>query len=92
MNPVEIVRMQFKAAAGEAAGLELSMRMLADKVPRLHAFAHSKKFEDIEDEIIKYFLDLLTDEDKKTLYASPGIHVFSPHLQGRRGWPEQVRP
>jgi hypothetical protein len=31
MHPVEIVRLQFKAAAGEAAGVELSMRMLADK-------------------------------------------------------------
>jgi hypothetical protein len=70
MHPVEIVRSQFKAAAGEAAGVELSMRMLSDKVPELRPFAHSKKFEDIEDEIIKHFSDLLSDEDKKTLSAS----------------------
>lgn len=70
MHPVEIARLQFKAAAGEATGVELSMRMLADKVPELRAFAHSKKFEDIEDEIIKHFGDLLSDEDKKTLSAS----------------------
>jgi hypothetical protein len=70
MNPVEIVRLQFKAAAGEAAEVELSMRMLADKVPELRAFAHSKRFEDIEDEIIKHFGNLLSDEDKKTLSAS----------------------
>jgi hypothetical protein len=70
MHPVEIFRSQFKAAAGEAAGVELSMRMLADKVPELRAFAHSRKFEDIEDEIIKHFGDLLSDEDKKTLSAS----------------------
>jgi hypothetical protein len=70
MHPVDIVRLQFKAAAGEAAGLELSMRMLADKVPELRIFAHSKKFEDIEDEIIKHFGDLLSGEDKKTLSAS----------------------
>jgi len=69
MSPVEIFRLQFKAAAGEAAGLELSMRMLADKVPELRAFAH-KKFEHIEDEIIKHFGDLLSDEDKKTLSDS----------------------
>jgi hypothetical protein len=42
--PVEIFRSQFKAAAGEAAGVELSMRMLADKVPELRPFAHSKNF------------------------------------------------
>jgi hypothetical protein len=59
-----------RAAAGEAAGVELSMRMLADKVPELRAFTHSKKFEDIEDEIIKHFGDLLSDEDKKILSAS----------------------
>ena len=41
MHPVEIVRLQFKAAAGEAAGVELSMRMLADKVPELRAFVLS---------------------------------------------------
>jgi hypothetical protein len=70
MHPVEIVRSQFKAAAGEAAGVELSMRMLADKVPALRAFAHSKNFEDIEDEIIRHFGDLLSDEDRKTLSAS----------------------
>jgi hypothetical protein len=70
MHPVEIIRLQFKAAAGEAAAVELSMRMLADKVPELRAFAHSKKFEDIEDEIIKHFGNLLSDEDKKTLSAS----------------------
>jgi len=70
MHPVEIVRLQFKAAAGEAAGVELSMRMLADKVPELRAFAHSRNFEDIEDEIIKHFGDLLTEEDKMTLSAS----------------------
>lgn len=70
MHPVEIVRRQFKAAAGEAAGLELSMRMLADKVPELRSFAHLKNFEDIEVEIIKHFGDLLSDEDKITLSAS----------------------
>ena len=70
MHPVDVVRSQFKATAGEAAGLELSMRMLADKVPELRPFAHSKKFEDIEDEIIKHFGDLLSDDDKKTLSAS----------------------
>jgi hypothetical protein len=69
MHPVENARSQFKAAAGEAAGVELSMRMLADKVPELRTFAH-KKFEDIEDEIIKHFGDLLSDDDKKTLSAS----------------------
>ena len=42
MHPVEIARLQFKAAAGEATGVELSIRMLADKVPELRAFAHSK--------------------------------------------------
>ena len=46
------------------------MRMLADKGPELRPFAHSKKFEDIEDEIIKHFGDLLSDDDKKTLSAS----------------------
>jgi hypothetical protein len=70
MHPVEMVRSQFKAAAGEAAVLELSMRMLADKVPALRAFTHSKNFEDIEDEIIKHFGGLLSEEDKKTLSAS----------------------
>jgi hypothetical protein len=70
MNPVEIVRLQFKTAAGEAAGVELSMRMLADKVPELRTFAHSRKFEDIENEIIKHFGDTLSDEDKGTLSAS----------------------
>lgn len=70
MHPVEIVRSQFKAAAGEAAGVELSMRMLADKVPELRTFTHSRRFEDIEDEIVKHFGTLLSDEDKKTLSAS----------------------
>jgi len=70
MNPVEIFRLQFKAAVGEAAGVELSMRMLADKVPELLAFAHSKKFEDIEDEIIKHFGAILSEDDKKTLSIS----------------------
>jgi hypothetical protein len=70
MHPVEMLKLQYKAAAGEAAAVELSMRMLADKVPELRPFAHSKKFEDIEDEIIKHFGDLLIEEDKKTLSAS----------------------
>lgn len=70
MNPVEVVRLQFKAAAGEAAGLELSMRMLADKLPALRPFTHSRKFEDIEVEIIRYFSTLLSEEDKQTLSAS----------------------
>ena len=72
MNPVEMVRLQFKAAAGEAAGVELSMRMLADKVPELRAFAHSK-FEDIEVEIIKHFGALLSDDDAKTLSNSRAL-------------------
>ncbi len=69
MHPVEIFRLQFKVAAAEAAGVELSMRMLADKVPELRSFAH-KRFEHIEDEIIKHFGDLLSDEDRKSLSAS----------------------
>jgi hypothetical protein len=70
MHPVEIVRLQFKAAAGEAAGVELSMRMLADKVPELRTFTHLRNFGDIEDEIIEHFGELLSDEDKKILSTS----------------------
>jgi hypothetical protein len=69
MNPVEVFRQQFKAAAGEAAGLELSMRILADKVPELRSFAHSR-FEDIEVGIIKHFGVLLSEDDKKSLGIS----------------------
>ncbi|MGC1779277.1 MAG: hypothetical protein WBB34_15135 [Xanthobacteraceae bacterium] len=46
------------------------MRMLADKLPALRPFTHSRKFEDIEVEIIGYFGTLLSDEDKQALSAA----------------------
>lgn len=58
---------QFKNASGEGAVLELRLRMLAAKIPELKKFAYDQKLQDIENEIIKHFLHMLSDEEKNLL-------------------------
>lgn len=57
----------FKNAAAEGAVVELKMRLLAGKIPALRKHAHSAVLANIEDGLITYFGEALSDEDKKTL-------------------------
>ncbi|MGA8171986.1 MAG: hypothetical protein WB816_14295, partial [Methylocystis sp.] len=57
----------FKAAAAEGAAVELKLRLLAGKIPALQKYAHQKKLEDIEADLIKHFDGSLSVEEKQTL-------------------------
>jgi hypothetical protein len=57
----------FKNAAAEGAAIELKMRLLAGKIPRLQKHAHCIKLGDIEAGLIIHFVAALSDEEKKTL-------------------------
>ncbi len=64
---VESILPNFKAAAAEGAAVELKMRLLAGKIPKLQKHAHSCKLMDIETDLIEHFGTALSDEDKETL-------------------------
>jgi hypothetical protein len=57
----------FKAAAAEAAVVELYLRLLAGKHPALQKYAHQKRLEDIETELVVLFDGSLSVEEKETL-------------------------
>jgi hypothetical protein len=60
----------FKAASGEAAALELKMRLLAGMVPALQTYAHQRKLGEIETDILKEFDRSLSADEKDTLKLS----------------------
>jgi hypothetical protein len=57
----------FRSAAAEGAVVELKMRLVAGKIPALQKHAHKCRLENIEDGLIEYFSNALSDEDKETL-------------------------
>src|ERR1700740_2963518 len=50
-----------------SATVELRLRMLANKIPELRAFAHEQNLGDVEMAIIKHFAQALAEEEKSTL-------------------------
>jgi hypothetical protein len=66
-SPSYIFVQQYKAAAAEGAVVELSLRLLADKVPELQSFAHDQRLEDVETLIVTHFAASLSEEEKTTL-------------------------
>lgn len=51
---------QYRVAAGEGAVLELKLRLFANKVPTLQAYA-GEKLEDVEGQIIDLFANHVSD-------------------------------
>lgn len=64
---MEMFLESFKTAAADGAVVELKLRLLAGKIPKLQKYAHQKRLEDIEDEIAKHFGDALSAQDKEIL-------------------------
>jgi hypothetical protein len=64
---MEMFLERFKATAAEGEAVELKLRVLAGKVPRLEKYAHEKHLRDIEDDIAKHFGTALATEEKETL-------------------------
>jgi hypothetical protein len=65
-NPSDIFIDQYRVAAGEGAVLELKMRLLANKVPRLRPFV-DEHLEDVEEQIITAFAKHLSDTEQAQL-------------------------
>jgi hypothetical protein len=57
----------FKEAAAEGAVVELKLRLLAGKVSFLQGYAHQKKLEDIENDLVIHFGGALSQTEKETL-------------------------
>lgn len=55
----------FREAAGEAALIELRMRMLTEKVPALRKYAHDQQLANIETQIVNWFGTRLSEEDAR---------------------------
>jgi hypothetical protein len=67
LEPSDIFLAEYKGAAGEGAIIELKMRMLADKVPKLEQYAHAKHLEDVEEQIVTLFAADVTDAERDSL-------------------------
>jgi hypothetical protein len=66
-DPFQKLWNQYREAAGEGAVVELKLRLLAGKIPALEKFAHQQRLENIEAEIVNYFGQFLSAEEKETL-------------------------
>jgi hypothetical protein len=65
-NPSDIFIDQYRVAAGEGAVLELKIRLLANKVPRLRPFV-DKHLEHVEEQIIGAFAEHLSGAERAQL-------------------------
>jgi hypothetical protein len=74
---------EFKNAAAEGAVLELKLRVLANKVSELRAFAHEKNLQDVETPICKHFDHALTEKEKATLARCRGLRNKILHCDFR---------
>lgn len=70
MHPSEILIAEYKTAAGEAAAAEIKTRMLADKYPATQSLSHAQRLEDVEDKVIEFYSDNMTQDDVSLLRVS----------------------
>ena len=81
----------FKEAAGEGAVLELTLRLLAGKVPALRKYAHQQYLGNIEDDLATHFGDALSVAEKEMLRLCRQLRNKVLHSDFRAARDKRIR-